>query len=336
MKRLLLIGLLLLCVLGTVFANGSKEADSSVGTGFPAMTLKLGHIAAPDQPYALGAIRFAELVSDMTDGKVTVEVFHSSQLGSAKSLIEGVQFGTIDMALIGTAELSNFEPKIAVFDLPFLFTGTGHFYESLDTVGMEIGQSLESKGMKLLGFMMNGVRHMTNNVRPIKTPQDTKGLKIRVQNSKVFIELIKALGASPIPMAFSELYTALQTGTVDGQENPSAHIWNQRFYEVQKYASLTAHVYSAEPFLMSMSKWSTMSPELQQIIMQAASESGEYARALSDSLDTDYWDKIIATGKISVNEVDLEPFQKATSGVIEMFADQVGRDNLAKINALAK
>lgn len=133
------------------------------------------------------------------------------------------------MALVGTAVLGQFQPQISIFDLPFLFENREHAYKSLDTVGMDIGKALEPKGIKLLGFMENGIRHLTNNVREVKTPADMKGLKIRVMTNQVYISMMKALGASPTPMAFGELYSAMQQGTVDGQENPSAHIWTKDF-----------------------------------------------------------------------------------------------------------
>ena len=210
------------------------------------VVLKLGHIAEPVHPYGQGAEKFAEIVAQKSGGEMEVRVFPSSQLGGQKDLIEGLIYGTVDLALVGTAVLGQFQPQISLFDLPFLFKDRKHAYKSLDSVGMELGVPLESKGIKLLGYMENGIRHITNNVRPVKTPADMEGLKIRVMTNKIYIEMMKALGASPTPMAFGELYSAMQQGTVDGQENPSAHIWTKRFFEVQKYASLTAHAYAPE------------------------------------------------------------------------------------------
>lgn len=303
---------------------------------YPSMVLKLGHIADPSHPYAQGAVKFSELVKQKTGGKVDIQVFASSQLGDQKTLIEGLIYGTIDMALVGTAALTQFQPQMGIFDLPFLFDDREHAYRSLDTVGMDIGKALEPKGIKLLGYMENGIRHLTNNVREVKTPDDMKGLKIRVQTSKIFIEMMKALGASPTPMSLDELYSAMQSGTVDGQENPSAHIYTQRYYEVQKYASLTAHAYAPEPVLISMAKWKSLPAAVQKAILDAAAEAIAWQRDLSAKSDQELWDKIKATGKMKVIEVDRKPFQAATAKVIEMFADSVGRDNLKKINDLRK
>ncbi|QJT08740.1 DctP family TRAP transporter solute-binding subunit [Oceanidesulfovibrio marinus] len=303
---------------------------------YSATVLKLGHIAEPVHPYGKGAEKFAELVKEKSGGEIEVKVFPSSQLGGQKDLIEGLIYGTVDMALVGTAVLGQFQPKISIFDLPFLFKDRQHAYKSLDTVGMELGKELEPKGIKLLGYMENGIRHMTNNVRPIKTPADMEGLKIRVMNNKIYVETMKALGASPTPMAFGELYSAMQQGTVDGQENPSAHIWTKRFFEVQDYASLTAHAYSPEPMLISMISWGKLSDDQKAIVQEAADEAIAWQRQLSEDQDNEYWDKIKATGKIEVIEVDREPFAEATVSVHEMFADEVGQDNLDKIKALAE
>ena len=299
------------------------------------VTLKLGHIAVPDHPYGQGADHFAKLVAEKSGGSIEVKIFPSSQLGGQKDLIEGMVFGAVDMALVGTAVLGQFQPQISIFDLPFLFEDRAHAYKSLDSVGMELGKKLEERGIKLLGYMENGIRHATNNVRPIKDPSDMEGLKIRVMTNKIFVEMMKSLGASPTPMAFSELYSAMQQGTVDGQENPSAHIFTKRFYEVQKYASKTAHAYSPEPMIISMISWSKLSDEQKAIIEEAAKEAIAWQRKISEEQDNKYWDQIVATGKMEVLDVDRSKFKAATAPVIEMFAKTVGQDNIDKINALA-
>jgi len=320
------------------FAKAVAVALLVVGLAVPAfagkVVLKLGHIAEPVHPYGQGADYFAKLVSEKSGGEMEVRVFPSSQLGGQKDLIEGLIYGTVDMALVGTAVLGQFQPQISIFDLPFLFKDRDHAYKSLATVGMALGKALESKGIKLLGYMENGIRHMTNNVRPIKTPEDMNGLKIRVMTNKIYVEMVKSLGASPTPMAFGELYSALQQGTVDGQENPSAHIFTKRFFEVQKYASLTAHAYAPEPMVISMVAWNRLSPAQQDILKAAAAESIVWQRDLSTREDAEYWDKIKATGQIEVIEVDRDKFAEATRPVYKEFADVVGQDNIDKIEAL--
>lgn len=325
MKRLVTI----LCVTILVAAMAIPASAGKV-------VLKLGHIAEPVHPYGKGADKFAELVKEKSDGEIIVKVFPSSQLGGQKDLIEGLIFGTVDMALVGTAVLGQFQPQMSLFDMPFLFQDREHTYKSLDTVGMDIGKALEPKGIKLLGYMENGIRHLTNNVREVKTPADMEGLKIRVMTNKIYIEMMKSLGASPTPMAFGELYSAMQQGTVDGQENPSAHIWTKRFFEVQKYASKTAHSYAPEPLVMSMISWSRISPDQQKIIKEAAKEAIEWQRKYSTEKDEEYWKLIKDSGKIKVIEVDRSEFMEATKPVYEKFASMVGQDNIDKVNALKK
>lgn len=317
-------------ILGTALLAASLSGPALAAN----VVIKLGHIAEPTHPYGKGGDYFAKLVAEKSGGEIEVKVFPNSQLGGQKDLIEGLVFGSVDMALVGTAALGQFQPQISLFDLPFLFDDRPHAYRSLDTVGMEIGKALEPRGIKLLGYMENGIRHMTNNVRPIKTPADMKDLKIRVQTNKIHIEMIKALGASPTPMDLSELYSAMQQGTVDGQENPSAHIYTKRFYEVQKYASLTAHAYAPEPVLISMITWKKLTPKQQKIIQDAANESIAWQRKISEDEDNDYWNKIKATGKMEVISVDRKLFQEATKPVIAMFAKTVGEDNIKKVDAL--
>ncbi len=300
------------------------------------VVIKLGHIAEPIHPYGQGADHFAKLVKEKSGGEIEVKVFPTSQLGGQKDLIEGLIFGTVDMALVGTAVLGQFQPQISLFDLPFLFQDREHAYKSLDTVGMKIAKDLEPKGIKMLGYMENGIRHVTNNIRPVKTPADMEGLKIRVMTNKIYIEMMKALGASPTPMAFGELYSAMQQGTVDGQENPSAHIWTKRFFEVQKYASKTAHTYAPEPVVISMLTWAKLTPKQRQIVQEAATEAIAWQRELSARQDQEFWDKIKATGKIEVIEVDRAPFAEATRPVYAKFADVVGQDNIDAVEALKK
>ena len=318
MRLLLLAGVL---VLGLTAAANAAD-----------FVFKLGHIADPENPYAKGAEKFAQLVKEKTGGKVEIQVFPSSQLGNQRDLVEGTQFGTIDFTMTSTAVLGNFLPQAAVFDLPFIFRDVQHAYKALDTVGMEIAQKLQ--GMKLLAYYENGVRHMTNSKRPIRKPEDMKGLKIRVMEQPIYIEMIKALGGNPTPMAFGELFTALQQGVVDGQENPAAHIYTARFFEVQKYISLTAHTYSAEPMLVSLAAWNKLPKDLQEKVQTAANESRDWQRDLCRQLEEGYWTKIQESGKSEINrDVDKQAFADATRGVWAMFEKKVGKENIEKIVA---
>jgi tripartite ATP-independent transporter DctP family solute receptor len=304
---------------------------SSAVYAAPEFVLKLGHIADPSKPYAQAGEKFAELVEEKTDGAVEIQVFPNSQLGNQRDLVEGLTYGTVDLTLTSTAVLGNFLDKMAVFDLPFIFRDRAHTYAALDTVGMEMNEKLEEKGLKVLGFFENGIRHLTNDVRPVNKPEDMEGLKIRVMEQPVYIEMMRALGANPTPMAFGELYTALQQGTVDGQENPVSHIWTQRFFEVQKYISLTGHTYSAEPLVISMITWNKLPAEYQDAIQESATEALEWHRLQVVEQDQEFWKNVRESGKTEIIEVDKEPFREATAPVWEMFEDEIGRETIDKI-----
>lgn len=304
---------------------------SSFAFAAPEFVLKLGHIASEDKPYAQAAVKFAELVNEKTNGAVEIQVFSNSQLGNQRDLVEGLTYGTLDLTMTSTAVLANFLPQMAVFDLPFLFRDIPHTYKALDTIGMEMNKGLEARQLKVLGFYENGVRHLTNNVRPVTKPEDMKGLKIRVMEQPVYIEMMKALGANPTPMAFGELYTALQQGTVDGQENPVSHIWTSRFFEVQKYISLTGHTYSAEPLVISMITWNKLPKEYQDAIVESSNEALEWHRMQVVEIDKQFWQNIKDSGKSEIIEVDKKPFQEATAGVWRLFEEQIGKDTIDRI-----
>ncbi|MDR3077594.1 MAG: DctP family TRAP transporter solute-binding subunit [Planctomycetota bacterium] len=296
----------------------------SVSAGMAATILKLGHIADPQNPYAQGAQKLADLMKEKTGGAVEIQVFPSSQLGNQRDLIEGLTFGTLDMTLTSTAVFGNFVSEMGVFDLPFIFRDVEHAYKAMDQVCMEVGKLGEPRGIKTLGVMENGVRHMTNNRGPIRKPADMRGLKIRVMEQPVYIEMMKALDASPTPMAFGELYTALQKGVIDGQENPLAHIWTSRFFEVQKYISLSAHTYSGEPVLISLSSWGKLSPDQRTTLQASVDEAVAWQRNLCREMEGDYLKNINASGKSTVNDdVDKAAFAAATKGTWKIFADSV-------------
>ncbi len=296
------------------------------------ITMKLGHIAEPENPYGMGADYFAKLVKERSGGAIDIQVFPSSQLGNQRDLVEGLTFGTVDITLTGTAVLGNFIPEVAVFDLPFIFRDIPHAYKALDTVGMELCKKGEKRGMITLAIWENGVRHMTNSKRPIRTPDDMKGLKIRVMEQPVYIEMMKALGASPTPMAMSELYTALQKGVVDGQENPFSHIATKHFDEVQKYISLTGHTYASEPILISTMAWAKLNKEQQEIVRKAAEDTRDWQRQLCRDSEGKFRKTIEDRGLAQINEdVDKEAFVKATAPVYKMYTDKFGDANIKAI-----
>ncbi len=308
--------------------------SASISMAAP-VTLKLGHIAEPENVYGQGADHFAKLVKERSNGEIDVKVFPSSQLGNQRDLVEGLGLGTVDMTLTGTAVLGNFIPEVAVFDLPFIFRDVNHAYKALDTVGMDLAKKGEDRGMITLAIWENGVRHMTNNKHAVKEPGDMKGLKMRVMEQPVYIEMMKSLGASPTPMAMSELYTALQKGVIDGQENPLGHIATKRFNEVQKYLSLTGHTYASEPLLISKIAWNKLTPQQQEIVRQAAIDTRDWERQLCRALEGKFLQQIKDAGTTQVNDdVDKEAFAKATRPVWDTYAKRFGDKNIKAIQAI--
>ncbi|MBQ7456556.1 MAG: DctP family TRAP transporter solute-binding subunit [Desulfovibrio sp.] len=299
------------------------------------IVLKLGHIAEPENPYGQGADHFAKLVKERSNGAIEIKVYPSSQLGNQRDLVEGLTLGTVEMTLTGTAVLGNFVPEVSIFDLPFLFRDVQHAYKALDTIGMALCNKGQNRGMITLAIWENGVRHMTNNVHPIVTPNDMKGLKFRVMEQPVYIAMMKALGASPTPMAMSELYTALQKGVIDGQENPLAHIATKRFFEVQKFLSLTGHTYAPEPVLISVAAWKKLSPDQQALIKKAAEDTRDWQRQLCRDMEGKFLKVIKDSGKCQVNDnVDKKAFAEATRKVWDLYIKRFGDANIKAIVAI--
>ena len=303
--------------------------------GAAEVTLTLGHIVKPDGPVAVAAVRLAQLVKERTDGQVVIEVYDSSTLGSQRDLLEGLQIGTVDMTLSSPAIMSSLTPKVSVFDLPYIFRDATHAYRVLDgEIGASIFAEGESFGYACISVWENGFRHTTNNKHEIKTPADFQGLKIRVPESKVYLEMIKALGANPTPMAFGELFSALQNGTVDGQENPISQSYSSRFQEVQKYMTLDGHIYACNPLLISLTAKAKLSDEQYQVLVKTANEVRDWQRALVAKSEDDMMQKMTEVGmKITALTAEEKAvFSAAVSPVWSMFEGSLSKNLIEKIS----
>lgn len=316
-------------------------APAPAGSGAPATAVsaspsaaieaRLGHVFPADHAINLGAERFAELVARKTSNTVKIQVFHSSQLGADKDAMEGATLGSIQFPLTGSAVPTTFAPRIGVFLLPFLFRDQQHAWKVVDgPIGQEVAQGLLDKGIRPLAYWENGFRNITNSRRPITRPEDLQGLKLRVPESKVYVETFKALGANPTPMAFNQLYSALQQGVVDGQENPIPLIFTSKFYEVQKYLSLSEHVW--DPCILSVSEafWKKLSTDQQNAIQAAAIEARDEQRQILNKQVGEMLTEIKTRG-VQVNEVDRKAFQAAVRGVITRFETEFGKDLIQRI-----
>jgi tripartite ATP-independent transporter DctP family solute receptor len=295
------------------------------------VALKLGHAVAVEHPYHLGAMKFAELVAQRTKNKVKIDVYPSTQLGNERDMVEGLQLGTIDLVVTSTGPLGGFVPKMFVVDLPFLFRDREHAYKVLDgPIGKDLFEAFAPKGIKGLAFWENGFRQITNNVRPIEKPEDLKGIKIRTMENKVHLASFRAFGASPTPMAWSEVYTALQQKTIDAQENPVAIIYHQKIAEVQKYLTLTGHFYSPTPLLMSLKVYQTLPKDIQKIMDDTAIECATYERNLLRDSEAKQIAELKAKG-MQVTTPNKKPFQDAATSVYKEFETQFGKETIDKI-----
>jgi len=284
--------------------------------------LRLSHNAAPGNPKAVASDKFAELVAQKTNGRVTVDVGGSAQFGDDAESITNLRLGTVALSANSQGTTSNAVPEFAVLGLPFLFKDLPHAYTVVDgPVGDQLAKAADSKGLILLSLWDNGIRHISNNERPINSPQDLQGIKLRTPPDPMTLDIFNALGANPAPLAFSELYIALQQGVFDGQENPLMNIYSSKLYEVQKYISLSGHKYETTPLLASKAIWATLSKEDQQAIREAAKEAAQLNREMSLAADADLRDKLTAAG-VQINAVDQAPFVAATKPVYDKWAKQ--------------
>lgn len=306
------------------------------GMSRAATELKLGHTGAEDHHYQVASKMFADNVAKRTNGEILITVYPSDTYGKQKQLVSQAQLGQADMVLTSDAVISSFVPVFGVLNLPFLFQDIDHVGRTMDgEVGEILAAEAGKKGLEVLGYWENGFRHITNNKHPINTPADLKGVKLRTPESKLVIDSFKALGASPTPMSFGDIYSALQLGTVDGQENPIAHLLAQKWYEVQKYLSLTGHQHYVEPLLMSKAKFDKLTPEQQKILREEARKVAVEIRKLA----TQDEDKMLEEVKkhMQVNTVpDKQPFIDAVQPVYEQVRVQFGPELLEKIQAGAK
>jgi len=323
--------LLALVLVFSLTACGEKAEEAATSGEAEAITLVAGLAMNTDHPYFYGVDKFGEILSEKTDGRINIEVHHSGQLGSERDLIEGLKMGSIDLMACSSAPVSSFVPKIAVFDLPYIFTSREQAYKVMDgPVGEGFFADLAEQNIKGLGWFENGFREITNSKRPIVTPEDLNGLKIRVMESPVPIATFNVAGANPTPMAWGEVFTALQQGTIDAQENPLPVIYTQKLFEVQKYLSMTDHFYAPALFLMNEDLFDGFSEEDQAIIIEAAKEATAYEREVSLQQAEDFVDLCIEEG-MEVNEVDKSLFVEAMAPVYAEFEEKLGKDLIDSI-----
>lgn len=297
------------------------------------VTLKIAHAVEPLMPLHSGAEKMAALAAEKSNGTLKIEVFPSAQLGGEKDITEGVQLGSIDMGIISSGSVARFAPMQHIAYAPYLFRDIDHFLKVYrGPIGEEMGaQLLKRTGILALDFSWYyGVRHLTTRNTAVETPADLKGLKIRTPNIPVMRDAVKTWGCAVTTMDPSELYTALQTGVVDGQENPPSSIFGWKFYEVQKYLMLTGHMMGNMSVLINNQTFQKLSPEHQKILREAVEEAGNYQNDLTQKRDEENIKKLESLG-MTIVKPDTTPFRKLSATIIPQYEKQWGEGLFKRI-----
>jgi len=322
----------------TVMAVVAVMAGAALAA--PEYTIKVAYIGSDSHP-TMRAMKeyFVKPIEEGSQGRIKVELYPNAQLGGDREISEGVQMGTIQMAIPASAPLAGFDKRVQVLELPYLFTTKQAAFEAADGIlGEKLNSYLAAKGMLILGFQENGFRHVTNNRGPVKTPADLKGIKIRTMENPIHLAFFKAVGANPTPMSWGELYTALQQGTVDAQENPYAMIVDGKFYEVQKYVSETGHVFSFEVLIANKKFMDSLPADLNELVVKSAREATLKQREYMDEEEAAFKDEVLKAGMIanSLTPEEKQPFVEAAEKIYPMFEKDFGEEVMEILKQVRK
>ena len=299
------------------------------------LELKLGHVGSPGSLFDLSSQEFKKRVQEKLKGKVVVQLYGSSQLGDDTEMMQKVKLGTLDLSLPSTV-MSSVVPSFGLFEMPYLVRDREHMKRiEKDIVWPTLSPQAEKSGYKILAVWENGFRQITTNSRPIVKPEDLKGIKLRVPKGKWRVKMFQAYGASPSAMGLSEVFVALQTGVMDGQENPLTQIYTSKFQEVQKYLSMTDHVYTPAYLVTSVRRWEALPADVRKGLEEAARETQAYVYKTGAQEDQDLLGKLKQAG-LKVNEADKAAFRAASKQIYDEFAAETpgGKEMIDKAVAL--
>jgi tripartite ATP-independent transporter DctP family solute receptor len=288
------------------------------------IVIKLGNVQPADMPVNIGLRKFADMVAEKTKNQIQVQVFPASQLGTEQEILEGVQLGTIHMFEGSTGSVGRFLPELEAFAAPYVWRDSDHM---LKVVRGPIGASLadrlvKAKGMRILDLgWLFGNRHLTTKAKAINKPEDLKGMKIRVQPTAIYLDTIRAMGANPTPMDWKEVYLGLQSGVIDGQENPPSVIYSAKLFEVQKYVMLTGHITQNQAIVINDKFYRGLSPAFQKILLESAIEAGNFQNELVVKQEKVDLDRLKEKG-MTVVQPDVKAFREATKDVYKKFAEK--------------
>ncbi|MNX57299.1 2,3-diketo-L-gulonate-binding periplasmic protein YiaO precursor [compost metagenome] len=296
-----------------------------------ALDIKLGHVLAPSHSWNKAAEGFAAEVKEKTDGRVNFVLFPSGQLGNEKTMLEGLQIGSQGAAIIGSGSLQPIEPKFGVVELPYSWSSSQQAYKAFDgELGTALAKLADKKNLTIISWWENGFRHVTNNRGAIAKPADLAGLKTRVTPDKMRLDTFTALGANPAPLAFGELYSALQQKVFDAQENPLSIIYTSSFFEVQKYLSLTGHVWGPASLIISKPVWNRISADDKKVVQAAADKWRDAQRKMITDGDQQFVAQLKEKG-MQVNEVDKTAFAAAVQPVWKTYSVTYGPELMALV-----
>lgn len=316
--------------LGAVLAAGLLAG--AVTAGANAEELKAGYSLPPTSHYGASATAMGEELARLSNGKWTIKQFPANALGGEREMVEGAQIGTVDIVITSSGPVGNFVPDTLITDIPFLFKDYKHAHAVLDgPIGQGILDQFPAKGLIALAWGENGFRNLTNSKKPVKTPADAKGLKIRTMENQVHMTAFKTLGVLPTPMAFPELFTALQQGTVDGQENPIGVILSAKFPQVQKYLTISQHVYSPGLIILSPAVWNKLNDQEKGWFKQAAKAGAAAMRKKAEDDAANGIEELRKQGMEVTTDIDLAAFQEALKPAYAEYAKKFGQDKIDAI-----
>lgn len=316
--------LLFSALLFAFILSGCSSDEKSSANGEKSVEIQLGHALSPGTP-AFDAIEsWAETVAEKTEGRVQIDVFPDSQLGSETEMLEQMQVGSMGASAIMVGTMQNLDKRMAIEDLPYMWKNIDHARAAYDgEFGDYLAGVMDEQGMKKIAYLEWGFRHITNNEKPIVEPEDMDGMKIRVSANSLRVDAFEQINALPTSLPFSELYGALQQGVVDAQENPLSNILASKFYEVQDYLSLTKHFYNTVMLMVNNDTWNSISSEDQQIILDEAQKITKEVREMNDKNEQKYIDELKANGMKVNDNVDTEAFRKAMLPVYDKWEKEV-------------
>lgn len=317
----------LLCTAAMMLMATQASAES--------LTLKFGHVGQPGSLFEASVNEFAKCSNEALAGKAEIQTFGASQLGKDSELLQKLKLGQVDFALPSSV-MSSVSDEFGVFEMPYIIKDRDHMKRVQAELGETFQKAANAKGYRILGYFENGFRHITNNTRPIVKPEDLAGVKLRTPKGAWRLKMFKQYGANPTPMAFSEVFTALQTGVIDGQENPYAQIASAKFQEVQKYLSITGHVYTPAYVLVSDKNYAKLPDDVRAGLEKCATDTQAFVYDTAARLETELLDEIKAAG-VEVNNADNEAFITASKPIYDEFSETVsgGKELVEKVQSLA-